>query len=163
LAVLLLPCCCPVGVCCRLLYSVWQVDEDHDSFDSVLSDAEASILLLRHKLFPDPAAAAAAAATAKQTRHAKRSKSAAGPSKATVAAIAAATAAAAAAKQLPPVVLKTVVYTVLTDRTTADRDLEDLRQQGRVRVFKLAIGAAMSERSLVQPSGWGVVEWGAHI
>lgn len=112
--------------------------------------------MLRQKLFPDPAAAAAAAATAKQTRHAKRSKSAAGPSKATAAAIAAATAAAAAAKQLPPVVLKSQIYTVLTDRTAADRDLEDLRQQGRVRVFKLAIGATISQKSNLCSVQWVV-------
>jgi hypothetical protein len=97
-------------------------------------------MLLRNKLYPDPAQAAAAASAAKQSRHAKRSKAATGPSKATAAAITAAAAAAAAAKQLPPIVLKSQLYTVLSDRTAADRDLEDLRQKGRVRVFKLAIG-----------------------
>lgn len=116
-------------------------------------------MLLRNKLYPDPSKAAAAASAAKQSRHAKRSKVATGPSKATAAAITAAAAAAAAAKMLPPIVLKSQLYTVLTDRTAADRDLEDLRQKGRVRVFKLAIGepknlmwhARSSENSHVQP------------
>lgn len=106
-----------------------------------MSDAEATVLLLRQKLFPDPATAAAAAQSAKQSRQSKHSKTAAGPSKATAAAITAAAAAAAAAKSLPPILTKSQLYTVLTDRTAADRDLEGLRQKGRVRVFKLAIGA----------------------
>ena len=104
-------------------------------------------MLLRSKLYPDPAAAAAAA-TAAKTRHAKRSKAAAGPSKAAAAAITAAAAAAAAAKQLPPIVLKSQVYTVLTDKTAADKDLEQLRQSQRVRVFKLAIGETVREPML---------------
>lgn len=112
-------------------------EADDDLHGMAPTDAEATIMLLRQKLYPDPAQAAAAASAAKQSRHAKRSK-ATGPSKATAAAITAA--AAAAAKQLPPIVLKSQLYTVLTDKTTADRDLEDLRQKGRVRVFKLAIG-----------------------
>lgn len=115
-------------------------EADDDLHGMVATDAEATIMLLRQKLYPDPAQAAAAASAAKQSRHAKRSKGATGPSKATAAAITAAAAAAAAAKQLPPIVLKSQLYTVLTDKTTADRDLENLRQKGRVRVFKLAIG-----------------------
>lgn len=124
-------------------------DDELEGLDMAPTDAEATIMLLRNKLYPDPATAAAAAAAAKQSRHAKRSKSATGPSKATYTAIAAAAAAAAAAKQLPPIVLKTQVYTVLTDRTAADRDLEQLRQQGRVRVFKLAIGEQCSDSGCV--------------
>lgn len=115
-------------------------DDDLEELDLVPTDAEATIMLLRNKLYPDPAQAAAAASAAKQSRHAKRSKAATGPSKATAAAITAAAAAAAAGKQLPPIVLKSQLYTVLSDKTAADRDLEDLRQKGRVRVFKLAIG-----------------------
>lgn len=36
--------------------------------------------------------------------------------------------------------LKSQLYTVLTDKTAADKDLEGLRRDGRVHVFKLAIG-----------------------
>jgi hypothetical protein len=119
-----------------------------DSLDMIPTDAEATIMLLRNKLYPDPAQAAAAASAAKQSRHAKRSKAATGPSKATAAAIAAAAAAAAAAKQLPPIVLKSQLYTVLSNKTAVDRDLEDLRQKGRVRVFKLAIGESLPNTML---------------
>jgi hypothetical protein len=115
-------------------------DDELDGLGAAPSDAEATIMLLRNKLYPDPASAAAAASAAKQSRHAKRSKAATGPSKAAAAAITAAAAAAAAAKQLPPIVLKSQLYTVLTDRTAADKDLEALRRDGRVHVFKLAIG-----------------------
>jgi hypothetical protein len=97
-------------------------------------------MLLRGKLYPDPAAAAAAAAAAKQGRAARRSKGAPGPSKAAAAAITAAAAAAAAARRLPRIILKSQLYTVLSDRTAADRELEALRQTGRVRVFKLGTG-----------------------
>lgn len=114
---------------------------DNDSEDlEVPSDAQATVMLLRDQLYPDPAVAAAAAAAAKQTRHAKRSKTAPGPSKAAAAAIVAAAAAATAARHLPPIVLKSQLYTVLADRTAVDRDVEDLRRQGTVRLFKLAIG-----------------------
>lgn len=128
------------GMLCKPSCSV-QVAEDEgdgsdDGFELAPTDAEATIMLLRSKLYPDPQKAAAAAAAAAQSRHSKRSKTAAGPSKAAAAAITAA----AAAKQLPPIVLKSQLYTVLTDRTAADRDLERLRQSQRVRVFKLAIG-----------------------
>lgn len=133
----LLLCCCYVP---QVADAAGDDGEYDDGWDLAPSDAEASIMLLRSKLYPDPAAAAAAAGAAKTSRHAKRSKSAAGPSKAAAAAITAAAAAAAAAKQLPPIVLKTQVYTVLTDKTAADRDLEQLRQSQRVRVFKLSIG-----------------------
>lgn len=130
--------------CKHLCLPVPQVDVEEDDelagLDMAPSDAEATIMLLRSKLYPDPAAAAATAAAAKQSRHAKRSKGAAGPSRATAAAVTAAAAAAAAAQQLPPLVFKTQLYTVLTDRTAADRDVEDLRRQGRVRVFKLGMG-----------------------
>ena len=37
---------------------------------------------------------------------------------------------AAAARQLPRIILKTQLYTVLTDRTAADRELESLQQAG---------------------------------
>lgn len=115
--------------------------EDNDSEDlEAPSDAQATVMLLRDQLYPDPAAAAVAAAAAKQTRHAKRSRTAAGPSKAAAAAVVAAAAAATAARQLPPIVLKSQLYTVLADRTAVDRDVEDLRRQGKLRIFKLAIG-----------------------
>jgi hypothetical protein len=128
------------GMLCKPSCSVQvaedEVDGSDDGFELAPTDAEATIMLLRSKLYPDPQKAAAAAAAAAQSRHSKRSKTAAGPSKAAAAAITAA----AAAKQLPPIVLKSQLYTVLTDRTAADRDLERLRQSQRVRVFKLAIG-----------------------
>lgn len=112
------------------------------------SDAHASVMLLRSSLYPDPAAAAAAAIAASQTRHAKRSKPAAGPSKAAAAAAQAAAAAATSAAALPPLLLKSQLYTVLNDRTAADRDVENLRRQGKVRLFKLAIGAALRTMQL---------------
>ncbi|WIA36552.1 hypothetical protein OEZ86_007844 [Tetradesmus obliquus] len=43
--------------------------------------------------------------------------------------------------QLPPIILKSQLYTVLADKTAVDRDVEQLRQQGRARLFKLAFGA----------------------
>jgi hypothetical protein len=140
----LLLCCQTTTVACfahhHAACSVQVAEDDgdgsDDGFDLAPTDAEATIMLLRSKLYPDPQKAAAAAAAAAQSRHSKRSKKATGPSKAAAAAITAA----AAAKQLPPIVLKSQLYTVLTDRTAADRDLERLRQSQRVRVFKLAIG-----------------------
>ncbi|WIA16353.1 hypothetical protein OEZ85_013051 [Tetradesmus obliquus] len=42
---------------------------------------------------------------------------------------------------LPPIILKSQLYTVLADKTAVDRDVEQLRQQGRARLFKLAFGA----------------------
>jgi hypothetical protein len=108
--------------------------------DDLPTDAEATLMLLRDQLYPDPAAAAAAALAAKQSRSAKRSRSAPGPSKAAAAAVTAAAAAATAARQLPPIILKSQLYTVLADKTAVDRDVEQLRQQGRARLFKLAIG-----------------------
>ena len=42
---------------------------------------------------------------------------------------------------LPPFVLKAQLYTVLRDRTAADRDLDGLARAGRARAFKLATGA----------------------
>jgi hypothetical protein len=107
------------------------------------TDAEATVMLLRNQLYPDPAAAAAAALAAKQSRSAKRSKSAPGPSKAAAAAVTAAAAAATAARQLPPIILKSQLYTVLADKTAVDRDVEQLRQQGRARLFKLAFGESL--------------------
>lgn len=97
-------------------------------------------MLLRSRLYPDAAAAAAAAAAAKSTRFAKRSKSAPGPSKATAAAVAAAAAAAAAAAHLPHIILKSQLYTVLADKTAVDRDVEQLRQNGKAKLFKLSTG-----------------------
>jgi hypothetical protein len=44
---------------------------------------------------------------------------------------------------LPPLLLKSQLYTVLHDKTAADRDVEDLRRQGKVRLFKLATGATL--------------------
>eukprot|EP00899_Mesostigma_viride_P006834 jgi/Mesvir1/16151/Mv08422-RA.1 len=41
---------------------------------------------------------------------------------------------------VPPLILCTQVYSVLGDRTTADRDMEELRHQGRLRRFKLSSG-----------------------
>lgn len=43
--------------------------------------------------------------------------------------------------QLPPVVLKSQLYSVLSDRTNADRDLDELRRTNKVRLFKLATGS----------------------
>lgn len=111
------------------------------------TDAEATVMLLRSQLYPDPAAAAAAALAAKQTRSAKRSRNAPGPSKAAAAAVTAAAAAATAARQLPPIILKSQLYTVLADKTAVDRDVEQLRQQGRARLFKLAFGGLLHKSS----------------
>ena len=122
--------------------AVQQANSDDDIPDDLElpTDAQATVMLLRDTLYPDPAAAAAAATAAKQTRHAKRSKAAPGPSKAAAAAVVAAAAVATAARRLPPIVLKTQLYTVLADRTAVDLDVEELRRQGRIRLFKLAIG-----------------------
>ncbi|KAF6254899.1 serine-threonine protein kinase 19-domain-containing protein [Scenedesmus sp. NREL 46B-D3] len=119
------------------------IDDDLqlEDLDELPTDAEATVMLLRNQLYPDPAAAAAAALAAKQSRSAKRSRSAPGPSRAAAAAVTAAAAAATAARKLPPIVLKSQLYTVLADKTAVDRDVEQLRQQGRARLFKLAIGA----------------------
>jgi hypothetical protein len=116
-------------------------DVQLDDWEYLPTDAEATVMLLRDQLYPDPAAAAAAALAAKQSRSAKRSRSAPGPSKAAAAAVAAAAAAATAARQLPPLLLKSQLYTVLADKTAVDKDVEQLRQQGRARLFKLAFGA----------------------
>jgi hypothetical protein len=115
-----------------------------EDLEDLPTDAEAALMLLRDQLYPDPTAAAAAALAAKQSRSAKRSRSAPGPSKAAAAAVTAAAAAATAARQLPPIILKSQLYTVLADKTAVDRDVEQLRQQGRARLFKLAIGGFIS-------------------
>jgi hypothetical protein len=112
-------------------------DVQLDDWEYLPTDAEATVMLLRDQLYPDPAAAALAA---KHSRSAKRSRSAPGPSKAAAAAVAAAAAAATAARQLPPLLLKSQLYTVLADKTAVDKDVEQLRQQGRARLFKLAFG-----------------------
>jgi hypothetical protein len=39
-----------------------------------------------------------------------------------------------------PVVLKSHLYTILTDRTAVDREVDALRVQNKVRVYKLATG-----------------------
>ena len=41
-----------------------------------------------------------------------------------------------------PLVLKSQLYTVLKDRTVVDRDLDDLRLRGLVRVLKLPTGTS---------------------
>ena len=38
----------------------------------------------------------------------------------------------------PPIILKSMLYTVLPDRTAVDRDIDELRLAGKVRLFKLA-------------------------
>lgn len=111
------------------------------------SDAEATLILLRDQLYPDPATAAAAAAAAKRTSHAKRSRGTSGPSKVAAAAVVAAAAAATAARQLPPIILKSQLYTILADRTAVDREVEELRRCGRLRLFKLAHGERAADCS----------------
>ncbi|XP_028911225.1 serine/threonine-protein kinase 19 [Ornithorhynchus anatinus] len=42
---------------------------------------------------------------------------------------------------LPPLVLKTQIYSLVPDRTAADRQLNELREQGEVRLFQLGFDA----------------------
>ncbi|XP_038624549.1 serine/threonine-protein kinase 19 isoform X2 [Tachyglossus aculeatus] len=42
---------------------------------------------------------------------------------------------------LPPIVLKSQIYSLVPDRTAADRQLNELREQGEVRLFQLGFDA----------------------
>jgi len=97
-----------------------------------LSDVEAALVLLRNQLYgagahpqqpQQPGRHPAPVTSAQQEAAAKRA------------------AKGAALAALPPLVLRPQLYTVLRDRTAADREVERLRAAGRVRVLRLPGGA----------------------
>ena len=47
-----------------------------------------------------------------------------------------------------PVVLKSHLYTILADRTAVDRELDALRMQNKVRIYKLATGERLETSNL---------------
>ncbi|KIY97557.1 hypothetical protein MNEG_10405 [Monoraphidium neglectum] len=102
---------------------------DNDGELDVPSDVEAAVMLLKAELYGAVAAAACAkqrrppAAQQQQQQQQQQQSAAWG------------------AGGLPPFVLKAHIYTVVSDRTAADRDLDDLLARGRARAFRLATGA----------------------